>query len=311
MSQVLYESWKNELDTKYKRHKKLLGYNTIAGIGVSGNIAIEIEELETQIKKLEIQIEDFEKQKQSPLILQSNTGFSPIPPLISSPSISPSNTGSSPIPSPIETQKGVMKLTHYIGIALLLLVVIGLGIIYFKDGILNIGGKDGATFSRENPQQAIKSDNNTIQRATMSGTIIYDGIYLTKNKVSRIYFEHDSHNETSDIDGGKFLLNAVIVPEDPKIIKLIVDFKDGKQGESKIIDLNTCSKTGASSYELGRQSISKIKSGGVEQSSSSTHNNKQPSSSKSPVIQNTNVTVNVNPHMEQKVNQSKIDTSGK
>ena len=60
MSQEIYENWKKALAEMYARHKVLLGYNTKAGIGLQGNIEIEISELEIKIPELEKKIKAYE-----------------------------------------------------------------------------------------------------------------------------------------------------------------------------------------------------------------------------------------------------------
>ena len=60
MSNKTIDNWKAALDAMYARHKQLLRYATQAGIGMAGNIQIELEELEDAIQELEKKINTYE-----------------------------------------------------------------------------------------------------------------------------------------------------------------------------------------------------------------------------------------------------------
>ena len=60
MSEVVYNNLKNSLQEMYKKHETLLGYSTKAGIGLIGNIQIQISLLEDSIRETEGKVTAYE-----------------------------------------------------------------------------------------------------------------------------------------------------------------------------------------------------------------------------------------------------------
>lgn len=60
----MYQNWKKSLDEMYKKHEILLGLSVKAGIGVVGNIQVQIEVLESNIKDLELKINSYKKNQE-------------------------------------------------------------------------------------------------------------------------------------------------------------------------------------------------------------------------------------------------------
>lgn len=60
MNQQIYENWKSSLEKMYQRLEQLNNFNLVAGVGVAGNVQIEIAELETRILDLESKVKAYE-----------------------------------------------------------------------------------------------------------------------------------------------------------------------------------------------------------------------------------------------------------
>lgn len=224
MSEELYNQWKVERAKMLESHRKLLGYNTKAGIGLSGNVQIEINELEAKIQEVEAKIKEYEK----------------------------GNNISSPQGVPTTEDLNHNKLIYFMeklknpSLILVIALLASITVIYFKGGEWNF---NGFSFKTDNTKTEHKALPIILDTATITGIILTNDEYLKSEKINRIYFSHEFLNEGSVDNGGVFMFRNLPIPPD-KLIKLMIDFKGNKRGESKTINISQYKKNTNGVYQL-------------------------------------------------------------